>query len=103
MKNIDAYVFFENECREAMNFYQQCLGGELTMMTIGESPAAEQMPADKRGMIMHSSLTNGTMTLLAADNCMGAPPQQRQAHGPVAQLQQCRRAPQRIQQASRRR
>ncbi len=71
MKRIDAYLFFENECREAMNFYQQCLGGELTTTKIGESPAAAQMPADKHDMIMHSSLTNGEMTLLAADNCMG--------------------------------
>jgi PhnB protein len=29
MKRIDAYLFFENNCRKAMTFYQDCLGGEL--------------------------------------------------------------------------
>ncbi|MBO9151784.1 VOC family protein [Chitinophaga sp. GCM10012297] len=73
MKTINAYLFFENECREAMTFYQQCLGGELSLMPIGESPAAGQMPPDKKDLIMHSSLTNGGVVLLGADNCMGGP------------------------------
>lgn len=73
MKSIDAYLFFETECREAMTFYQQCLGGELTMMSIGESLVAAQLPAEKKDLIMHSSLTNGGMVLLCADNCMGGP------------------------------
>lgn len=73
MKRIDAYLFFEKECREAMTFYQQCLGGELSLMPLGESANADQLPADKKDLIMHSSLTNGSVTLLAADNCMGRP------------------------------
>lgn len=73
MQRIDAYLFFENECRDAMTFYQQCLGGDLTLMPLGESPMAAQMPADKKDHIMHSSLTNGGVILLAADNCMGGP------------------------------
>jgi PhnB protein len=73
MKRIDAYLFFEKECREAMGFYKECLGGELTLMPIGESPVAEQIPAEKKDLIMHSSLSNGGVTLMAADNCMGGP------------------------------
>lgn len=73
MKSIDAYVFFENECREAMTFYQQCLGGELQFNTIGGSVAADHMPPEKHDLIMHASLTHGGVVLLAADNCMGGP------------------------------
>ncbi|SKA18680.1 VOC family protein [Sediminibacterium ginsengisoli] len=71
MKRIDAYLFFENECREAMTFYQQCLGGDLSLMPMGESAVADQMPADKKDLIMHSSLINGGVILHGADNCMG--------------------------------
>ena len=71
MKRIDAYLFFENECREAMTFYQQCLGGELSMIPIGQTAMADKMPPERKDYIMHSSLTNGGVVLLAADNCMG--------------------------------
>jgi PhnB protein len=73
MRTINAYLFFENECREAMTFYQQCLGGQLSLMPVGESPVADQLPPDMKDKIMHSSLTNGDVVLLAADNCMGGP------------------------------
>lgn len=73
MKRIDAYLFFEKECREAMTFYHQCLGGELSLMPVGESAMADQMPPDKKDLIMHSSLINGGVVLLGADNCMGGP------------------------------
>ena len=71
MKRIDAYLFFENECREAMTFYQECLGGDLSLMPMGESAVADQLPADKKHLIMHSSLVNGGVILHGADNCMG--------------------------------
>jgi len=71
MKSINAYLFFEKECREAMTFYQQCLGGELSLMPIGESVAGNQLPPDKKDLIMHSSLIHGDVVLLGADNCMG--------------------------------
>jgi PhnB protein len=73
MKRIDAYLFFEKECREAMTFYQQCLGGELSLMPVSESAVADQLPPDRKDLIMHSSLTNGGVALLGADNCMGGP------------------------------
>lgn len=73
MQRIDAYLFFETECREAMTFYHQCLGGELSLMPIGESAVADQLPPEKKDLIMHASLTNGGVVLLAADNCMGGP------------------------------
>jgi len=72
MKRIDAYLFFDNNCREVMTFYQECLGGELNLMTIAQSPMADQMP-HMADLIMHACLTNGDLTLMASDNCMGEP------------------------------
>lgn len=72
MKRIDAYLFFENNCREAMNYYQQCLGGELNLMSVGESPVAAQLPG-KEDKILHACLTQDNVVLMASDNCMGGP------------------------------
>jgi PhnB protein len=71
MKRIDAYLFFDNKCREAMTFYQECLGGELFIQTVAESPMAEQFP-DMGSTVMHASLTHGDLTLMASDS-MGYP------------------------------
>ncbi|HEX4205561.1 MAG TPA: VOC family protein [Ktedonobacteraceae bacterium] len=67
MTRINAYLGFNGNCREAMTFYQACLGGELTMQTFGESPMADQVPAEAKQNILHSSLTKGALVLLGSD------------------------------------
>ena len=34
MTQIIAYLKLKNNCRAAMNFYQECLGGELEFQTV---------------------------------------------------------------------
>ena len=67
MTQINAYLNFNGKCREAMTFYQQCLGGELVMQKISESPMAAQMPSEMGPKILHSSLTNDGIVLMASD------------------------------------
>lgn len=67
MTQIIAYLNFNGHCREAMNFYQQCLGGELVMQKISESPMAAQMPSEMGPKILHSSLTKDSLTLMGSD------------------------------------
>jgi PhnB protein len=50
-----------------MNFYKECLGGELAFQTIGESPMADQMPATMKDFILHSSLSKGALLVMATD------------------------------------
>lgn len=71
MTQINAYLNFNGHTREAMNFYKECLGGELVMQKIAESPMAAQMPSDMGAKILHSSLTNNGIVLMASD-CRGA-------------------------------
>ena len=68
MARVNAYLHFDGTCRQAMTFYKECLGGELTLMTVGESPAAAQMPHQAKDSIMHSVLKNGTNVIMASDN-----------------------------------
>ncbi|GGB17674.1 VOC family protein [Puia dinghuensis] len=65
---LNVYLNFNGRCREAMTFYQQCLGGDLALQRIAESPMAAQMPSAAGANILHSSLTrNGTLLLLGSD------------------------------------
>jgi PhnB protein len=72
MTQINAYLNFNGRTREAMNFYQQCLGGELLMQKIAESPMAAQMPGEMANHILHSSLAKDGVFILMASDMMGS-------------------------------
>ena len=67
MKQIHSYLTFNGNCREAMAFYQTCLGGELYFQTIGESPIADKMPPQMKDCILHSTLRNSAFVIMASD------------------------------------
>jgi PhnB protein len=67
MTRLVAYLYFNGNCREAMEFYRTSLGGELKLMTVGESPMAGQMPAAMHKNILHASLKNDGIELMASD------------------------------------
>ena len=68
MTQINPYLFFNGNCREAMTFYRQALGGELIIQTLGESPVAAQFPPEMADRVMHASLTNDRIVLMASDD-----------------------------------
>lgn len=67
MTQINSYLTFNGNCREAMTFYKDCLGGELILQTIGESPISEKMPSQMKNCILHSTLTNDGVIIMASD------------------------------------
>ena len=67
MTQINAYLTFNGNCREAMSFYQECLGGELNLQTVAGSPMENEMPAEAKQKILHSSLTRDSLVLLGSD------------------------------------
>lgn len=67
MALIQTYLTFNGNCREAMNFYQQCLGGELQLQTVGESPMADKLSGQMKDLILHARLTNGNIVLMGSD------------------------------------
>ena len=67
MTQINSYLTFSGNCREAMNFYKDCLGGELALQTIGESPLADKMPPQMKESILHGTLTKDGLVLMASD------------------------------------
>ena len=67
MLKINSYLTFNGKCKEAMLFYQSCLGGELSMQTIGETPVANHMPDKMKDCILHSTLIQKDFILMASD------------------------------------
>jgi PhnB protein len=69
MAQLNPYITFNGNCREAMEFYKACLGGELSVMAVGDSPMASDMP-DKKNNVLHSMLKTDGMVLMASDMIM---------------------------------
>ncbi|WP_460684396.1 VOC family protein [Niabella aquatica] len=67
MAQINSYLTFNGNCREAMIFYKGCLGGELTFQTIGESPLSAKMPKRMKNCIVHATLSKEALLLMASD------------------------------------
>jgi PhnB protein len=69
MAKLNPFIRFnDGKCREAMNFYKECLGGgELEFMTVKGSPMEKDMPADKQDLIMHSTLSKDGWMLIGSD------------------------------------
>lgn len=62
---LNPYLVFDGTAREAMEFYQSVIGGELQAMTFAEGGAGDFPGSDK---IMHAALTNDRgWTLFASD------------------------------------
>jgi PhnB protein len=68
MAKLSPYLTFgNNTCTEAMNFYKDCLGGELTLMVVKGSPLESQMPPQFHNSIMHSVLKTKDFEIMASD------------------------------------
>jgi len=66
---LNPYIGFRDDARQAMEFYQGVLGGDLTLSTFGEFGQEGTPHADK---IMHSTLeTPSGFTLMGADTPPG--------------------------------
>jgi PhnB protein len=47
---LNPYLMLNGQCEAAFRFYKQALGGKIVAtMTFGDSPIAEQTPAELRG------------------------------------------------------
>ena len=50
-----------------MNFYHSCIGGDLSLMKLGDTPMKDQFPAEKHGRIIYAQLKNGAIDISATD------------------------------------
>lgn len=67
MAEVLAYLKFDGNCREAMAFYQECFGGELSFNTVKGSALEQHMKPEEGNKILHSSLISDDFKLFASE------------------------------------
>jgi PhnB protein len=65
--NLTPFLLFDGNCAEAMAFYQSCLGGELTITRLGDTPMGENAPVGQQARVVYSQLTCGSLVFSAVD------------------------------------
>ena len=61
------FLLFDGNCAEAMTFYHACLGGELTLTKLADTPMKAQFPPEKHNRIINAHLKRGAVELSATD------------------------------------
>jgi PhnB protein len=67
MTTLTPYLLFDGKCRQAMEFYKSCFGGELAATQVKDSPAKDFMPAFQHEKIVNARLRNGKLEISASD------------------------------------
>jgi PhnB protein len=61
------YLLFDGNCAEAMTFYHHCLGGELILTRLADTPMKAQFPPEKHPRIINAQLRNEAVEISASD------------------------------------
>lgn len=64
---LNPYLHFDGNCAEAFRFYADLFGGELELMTMEQTPMADQLGPEWKGRTMHAYLKIGDQALMASD------------------------------------
>lgn len=67
MISLTPFVIFEGNCAEAMAFYHSCLGGDLTVTKVADTPMKAQMPSEQHQKVAYARLKSGAMEFSATD------------------------------------
>ena len=67
MLNATPFLLFDGNCAEAMTFYQQCIGGDLRLTKLGDTPMKAQFPPEKHDRIINAYLKSGAIEISATD------------------------------------
>ena len=61
------FLLFEGNCAQAMAFYQTCLGGDLEITLLRDTPMKAQAPAHLHDKVAYSHLQSGAIDISATD------------------------------------
>ncbi len=59
MINLTPFLLFNGNCAEAMAFYQSCLGGDLAITKVGDTPMRGNMPPEQHHKVIYAHLKSG--------------------------------------------
>jgi PhnB protein len=65
---LDIYLNYAGNCEQAFRFYEQHLGGKITMMmTHSQQPNPANVPANWKNAILHARIEIGKTVLMGSD------------------------------------
>lgn len=65
---LEIYLNYPGNCKQAFEFYQQHLGGKITMiMTHRENPETSNVPDDWKDAVLNASMEIGGTVVMGAD------------------------------------
>lgn len=67
MTTLTPYLLFDGNCHQAMQFYKSCLGGELAVTKVKDSPAKDYLPAFQQEKTLHARLKSDSLEISASD------------------------------------
>ena len=67
MLALTPFLLFDGNCAEAMQFYQSCFGGDLTLTRLSETPMKAQFPPEQQHKITYALLKSARVEFSATD------------------------------------
>ncbi|HUY98582.1 MAG TPA: VOC family protein [Verrucomicrobiae bacterium] len=67
MLNLTPFLLFDGRCAEAMAFYRDCLGGELVLTKVKDTPMKSQVPQEHHDKVINAHLKSGAVEFTATD------------------------------------
>jgi len=65
--NLTPFLLFDGTCAETMAFYHSCLGGELSVTRLGDTPMGDQAPPEQRHKVTYALLKSDSVEVSATD------------------------------------
>lgn len=67
MLSCTPFLLFDGNCAEVMTFYHKCLGGELSLSKLGDTPMKDAFPKEKWNRLINAHLKSGHIEISATD------------------------------------
>jgi PhnB protein len=61
------FLLFDGNCAEVMSFYHDCLGGELVLTKLADTPMKDSFPIEKHDRIINAYLKSQDIEISATD------------------------------------
>ncbi|WP_202878211.1 VOC family protein [Luteimonas marina] len=67
MISLSTYLLLDGSCKEAMQFYHSCLGGQLSVSLVGDTPIKAMFPPEMHNRVINAHLKAEGISLSASD------------------------------------
>src|SRR6202012_4459376 len=67
MRRLTPFLLFDGNCAEAMQFYSDCFGGELSVIRLADTPMRDHFPPAQHHKLVNAHLKSDAVEFSATD------------------------------------